>query len=63
MPLLYAWRGPFDRSKNVMPQCLDLPRFVELLKKFTLRGSSDIIKDCGTMPLFNKTEDDIEYER
>ena len=54
MPLLHAWRGLSDRSKNVMPQCLDLPQFVELLKKFALRGLSDIIKDRGTMPLFKQ---------
>ena len=54
MPLLHAWRGLSDRNKNIMPQCLDLPQFVELLKKFALRGLSDIIKDRGTMPLFKQ---------
>ena len=55
MPLLHAWRGFSDKNKNIMPQyLLDLPQFVELLKKFALRGPSDIIKDYGTMPLFKQ---------
>ena len=54
MPPLHALREFSDKNKDIMPQCLDLPQFVELLKKFALRGLSDIIKDRGTMPLFKQ---------
>lgn len=51
---LHALRGFSDKNKDIMPQCLDLPQFVELLKEFAPIGLSDIIKDRGTMPLFKQ---------